>query len=297
MAVTDDRWNEFHGNTKLPEDFTKFWNTLCRQDCQLPAAFELKKRMTTAAAEYDDLSYMGLDGRTITTSYIRPLLQKPTAIVIDFHNTGRSSRGQFYLNRYTALGFSVMAPPCHPGITLGFSMSAGEEIQNQAACMAYREAFLAVRIARELEPLLPVYTYGEGLGAALAVACSGRAGVEKCAAQNPLLTDYRTVYELGYDTGYYETIRRYFRDIDGEHSHEEEFFGRLDYVDCLNFARFSKASLLLGTGLLDEVSPAKGQYGLFHSAAGEKRHSVFPKHGHERINFFENDAMEFFLER
>ncbi|MFR4560851.1 MAG: acetylxylan esterase [Flavonifractor plautii] len=52
--------------------------------------------------------------------------------------------------------------------------------------------------------------------------------------------------------------------------------------------------LLLGTGLLDQTASPKCQYAIFNRARGPKTHLVYPKYGHERINFFENELLKFF---
>lgn len=50
----------------------------------------------------------------------------------------------------------------------------------------------------------------------------------------------------------------------------------------------------MSTGLLDCVSPPSAQFAVFNALDTPKRHLVYPKHGHELNNFFENELLKFF---
>lgn len=68
---------------------------------------------------------------------------------------------------------------------------------------------------------------------------------------------------------------------------------KLDHLDAVNFAAQLRRPFLLGTALLDETAPPEGQYALYNRAICEKRHFIYPKCAHERINFFENEVLKF----
>lgn len=100
-----------------------------------------------------------------------------------------------------------------------------------------------------------LYAWGEGLGGTLAVAAAGLAGVSRCIALNPLCTG--------------------------------------PYACCAGFASLMKSRLLMGTGGMDPLAPPEAQAAVFAAAGGPKRHILYPKHAHERINAFEDQMIVF----
>lgn len=138
--------------------------------------------------------------------------------------------------------------------------------------------------------------YGEGQGGGLAIAAAALYPVfEKCAAHYPLLCDYKRVWDKDFDQNAYAGLRFFFRWHDPLHEREREVFGKLAYVDAVNFAPLVRAKVLMSTGLQDTVSPPSAQFALFNALTGENRHLVYPKHGHELNNFFENELLRFLL--
>ena len=75
--------------------------------------------------------------------------------------------------------------------------------------------------------------------------------------------------------------------------HAEELFGVLDYVDTANFARGLGAELLLGTALMDTAATPASQFAIVNQVPGPKRHLTYPKWGHERVNAFEDQLLQF----
>lgn len=60
-------------------------------------------------------------------------------------------------------------------------------------------------------------------------------------------------------------------------------------------ATLLRASLLLGTSMMDDAALPQSQYAVFNRAAGEKRHVTYPKWGHERVNDFEDALMAYLV--
>ena len=96
-------------------------------------------------------------------------------------------------------------------------------------------------------------------------------GEVRCAALNPMPADFRRRNGVS----------------------DEKLLSALDYMDPVNFAPFLRGALLMGTGLMDKVAPPEGQYAIYNRAVCPKRHLVYPKYEHERINFFENELIKF----
>ena len=53
-------------------------------------------------------------------------------------------------------------------------------------------------------------------------------------------------------------------------------------------------SVLMGTSLMDTVSDPKGQFAVFNGLECDRRHIIYAKYAHERINAFENEVIDFF---
>lgn len=55
-----------------------------------------------------------------------------------------------------------------------------------------------------------------------------------------------------------------------------------------------RGSVLMGTSLMDTVSDPKGQLAVFNGLECDRRHIIYAKYAHERINAFENEVVDFF---
>ena len=55
-----------------------------------------------------------------------------------------------------------------------------------------------------------------------------------------------------------------------------------------------RGSVLMGTSLMDAVSEPKGQFAVFNGLECDRRHIIYAKYAHERINAFENEVVDFF---
>jgi cephalosporin-C deacetylase len=171
-------------------------------------------------------------------------------------------------------------------------------VQEMYLFRLFADALLWCKVLRQLPGVdaQRLAVYGEGAGGALAIVCAAMApGFVKCAAHYPLLCHYARVWELDFDTGPYEGLRYYFRWHDPLHQRRQEIFERLAYVDAVNFAPYVHCPVLLSTGLQDTVSPPSAQFALANALQAPLQHKVYPKHGHELNNFFENEWLRFLL--
>ena len=55
-----------------------------------------------------------------------------------------------------------------------------------------------------------------------------------------------------------------------------------------------RGSVLMGTSLMDAVSDPRGQFAVFNGLECDRRHIIYAKYAHERINAFENEVVDFF---
>ncbi len=55
-----------------------------------------------------------------------------------------------------------------------------------------------------------------------------------------------------------------------------------------------RGSVLMGTSLMDAAADPKGQFAVFNGLECDRRHIIYAKYAHERINAFENEVVDFF---
>ncbi len=259
----------YEGHTRTPEDFDQFWNTRMEKAACVGGCSAEAVPFQSRTAVYQSLSMPTAEGGTIQARYIRPMGEGTFPTILMFHDLGRGVRGWHHMTRFVALGYAVAA--LENRVTAG-DWRCHPESLNLEGC--YMDALVLAHqiLAMPHTDKNRMVTWGEGFGGGLAiVAAALMPGASKCAALNPMPADFRGVCE----------------------GLEEEVLDRLDYLDPVNFAPQLKGSLLMGTGLLNKTALPKGQYALYKRAQCMKRHLVYPKYEHERINFFENELLKF----
>ncbi len=100
-----------------------------------------------------------------------------------------------------------------------------------------------------------VFALGDSLGGTLAIAVSAFFPVAKCVAQNPLAC--------------------------------------VDDTPCACFASLLHQPFLMATSGMDVVSPPETQVPIYAAVPEHKKHFLYPKYIHERINHFEDQTIVF----
>ncbi len=281
----------------LPQEaFTAFWSA---QDRLAGMPREVERRpvdLPNPLARYDEVTFPGTDGKPLRARYICPVSRAPVPAVVLFHDYGRGVRGWHHMTRFAALGFAVFALENRFAL---LDVSAGwrSAPEGLVAARLYTDALTAAHVAASLPEVDPsrLMTWGEGLGGGLALAAAAMVpGVVKCAALNPLPVGFREAWARGCDEGFYAGVRSHFRREDPRHSEAEAFFRAMSYLDCAGFAALVTCPVLLGTGLMDPLSPPEAQALAAERISAEKKHLIYPKYGHERINFYEDELVKFF---
>ncbi len=305
---------EYRGSYPGPEDFEEHWKQVKQRLEAMPLDFtEEKQEFSGEKLRYSWISVTGQEGCVLRAKYVRPASGENLPLVVQFHDYGQASRSWFHLSRYAAAGYGVLAPDCRgqggrseagcpgKGSTAYGPMFFGLEdsLENLYLHRLMEDALIWLLGAKALKGIRQdkLTVYGEGQGAGLALAGAALFGeVKKCGLHYPMLCDYYRVWEKDFDVNAYEGLRYYFRWQDPLHEREKEVFDKLAYVDVKNFAPMVEGRVLMSTGLQDVVSPPSAQFAVFNGLKGEKKHLVYPKHGHELNNFFENEWLKFLLE-
>lgn len=285
----------YESATPRPSDFDAFWTGRRELAAGTEVLSAEPAGIENPAASYSVVRYSA-GGRTLTARCVRPRTDGAVPAVLLFSDFDRAVRGWFHMSRFAALGFAVLAP-VREGVMPDAAAGWRDAPEGLALAELYTDALRLSCAAAQLPGidggrLIP---WGEGLGGALAVVTAAMRpeAAEKCAALGPALADIPLLWQTGTGTGPLAGIQRHFRDEDPAHREAEAFFHAMGYVDCVNFAKLVRCPLLLGTGLMDSLSPPLAQAALFNRVPGEKQLVTYPKYAHERINEFENELLRF----
>lgn len=309
--MTLEQLKNYYGAEIKVNDFEEYWNNQKNIIDNHLINFNIKEKVfKNKKAKYFHLEFRALDNSIIYAKYIKPNTEKKVPLVLEFHDYKESSKSWHYLNRYVGIGYGVLAMDARGqgGRSLDLSLGKGSTscghlikgIDGNIDDLYYRnlylDGYMLSKIIEKLEgiDLDKIITFGKGQGAAVAIAVAAlNKKVKKCSAEYSFLADFKRVWEMDLDKNFYEGIRYYFKFFDPIHVREQEFFKKLAYIDVVNFAPMLHCELLMGTALLDEICPPSTQFAIFNNVNCKKKHLIFPKHGHELNNFFQNENLKF----
>lgn len=290
------------GERRMPGDFEAFWG-LRRDGLAEGLGISLAPvDIPSEAARYHELVVALPGGRELRARYVRPATDEPVPLVVMFPDTEQGVRGWHHLTRFVALGQAVAMLDGRDLGLAGMDLAAGWDEAPEGLALAglVTDALRLTRAALGLPGIDCAHAsaFGDGLGGGLAIAVAALLGDAswRVAACNPQPADLRRAVAGGLpSTGPLASIARRLRQTDPTHERMEALMGALDYVDVANFATLLQGSLLVGTGLMDEVAPASCQDSVMAAATGARsvRRVTYPRHAHERINEFENELLAF----
>lgn len=307
----------YRGAWLRPSNFESFWETSVAfaQNAHVESVVELPsatqtatfKRITFASTDQTQLSARivfpaGASAAELTTAVEALPAAEPSATaklpaVVLFSDLGRGVRSWLHLLRFSALGIPVVAleaRPCEPQLKdawrgaltaeeLALALINPDDAASSALKQLIDDALVTTAVASRFLGRTTV-TWGEGLGGsqALFTAALLPKEVSVTMALNPLFADnattLRTVVGCG-DTPQSDTA------IDA-----------VGLLDSACAAELVRVPALIGTALLDQSAPTEGTFALYNRLPGQKEMRVYPKYGHERINQFENEQINYLCE-
>lgn len=210
-------------------------------------------------AAYYQVELTLADGSKVFARLIEPRgICRPwekTPLVLMFHDAARPVRGWHHMTRFAALGCAVLA--------LDEGVPSIENVEAAFNSLVVPALALA-HAASSLDGIdrTRVYTWGEGLGGALALAVAAimPSQIARCAVCNPMPLDLTR----------------------GSSS-----------INLIAWAPRISCATLIGTGLRDEIAPTEACAQLAHRLGGNAELIAYPEHAHERINEFENKVLSF----
>ena len=302
----------YRGAWLRSSNFESFWETSVTfaQNAYVESVVELPS--ATQAATFKRITFTSTDQMQLSARVILPVgaseagtLSATTEAypaselpaVMLFSDLGRGVRSWLHLLRFTALGLPVVAleaRPCEPQLKDAWRGAlAAEELAralinpDDAASSTLKQliddALVTTAVASRFLGRTPV-TWGEGLGgsqALFAAALLPKAAIATMAL-NPLFADNATTLR---------TVVGY-----GDTPQSDAAIDAVGLLDSACAAELVRVPALIGTALLDQSVPTEGTFALYNRIAGQKEIRVYPKFGHERINQFENEQINYLCE-
>ena len=307
----------YRGAWLRPSNFESFWETSVTfaQNAHVESAVELPS--ATQVATFKRITFTSTDQTQLRARVILPAgvsVAEPLAAaelsasaelpasaklpaVVLFSDLGRGVRSWLHLLRFSALGMPVVAleaRPCEASLkdawrgALTAEELAGALINpDDAASSTLKQliddALVAASVASRFLGRTTV-TWGEGLGGsqALFTAALLPKEVSLTMALNPLFADNAT------------TLRAHVGC--GDTPQSDAAIDAVGLLDSACAAELVRVPALIGTALLDQSAPTEGTFALYNRLPGQKEMRVYPKFGHERINQFENEQINYLCE-
>ena len=307
----------YRGAWLRPSNFEPFWETSVAfaQNAQVKSAVELPsatqtatfKRITFASTDQTQLSARvvlpaGASAAELTTAVEALPAAEPSATtelpaVVLFSDLGRGVRSWLHLLRFSALGLPVVAleaRPCEARLKdawrgtftaeeLACALINPDDAASSTLKQLIDDALVTTAVASRFLGRTTV-TWGEGLGGsqALFAAALLPKAVSATMALNPLFADNATTLRTHVGCG--DTLQ------------SDAAIDAVGLLDSACAAELVRVPALIGTALLDQSAPTEGTFALYNRLPGQKEMRVYPKFGHERINQFENEQINYLCE-
>lgn len=307
----------YRGAWLRPSNFESFWETSVAfaQNAQVESVVELPsatqtatfKRITFASTDQTQLSARVIlpAGASVaepsTTAEALPAaeLSATTELpaVVLFSDLGRGVRSWLHLLRFSALGLPVVAleaRPCEPQLKdawrgaltaeeLAHALINPDDAASSTLKQLIDDALVTTAVASRFLGRTTV-TWGEGLGGSQALFAAALLPKEVSAtmALNPLFADNATTLRTVVGCG--------------DTPQSDAAIDAVGLLDSACAAELVRVPALIGTALLDQTAPTEGTFALYNRLKGQKEMRVYPKFGHERINQFENEQINYLCE-
>ena len=301
----------YRGAWLRPSNFESFWepSVAFAQNAHVESVVELPsvtqtatfKRITFASTDQTQLSARVILPAGASTMEL-PTTTEPSATtelpaVVLFSDLGRGVRSWLHLLRFSALGLPVVAleaRPCEARLKdawrgaltaeeLAHALINPDDAAFSTLKQLIDDALVTTAVVSRFFGRTTV-TWGEGLGGSQALFAAALLPKEVSAtmALNPLFADNATTLRTVVGCG--------------DTPQSDAAIDAVGLLDSACAAELVRVPALIGTALLDQSAPTEGTFALFNRLTGQKEMRVYPKFGHERINQFENEQINYLCE-
>ena len=307
----------YRGAWLRPSNFESFWepSVAFAQNAQVESVIELPsatqtatfKRITFTSTDQTQLSARVILPATASAAELTTAVEalpaaEPSATtelpaVVLFSDLGRGVRSWLHLLRFSALGLPIVAleaRPCAPQLKdawrgaftaeeLAHALINSDDAASSTLKQLIDDALVTTAVASRFLGRTTV-TWGEGLGGsqALFAAALLPKEVSTTMALNPLFADNATTLRTVVGCG--------------DTPQSDAAIDAVGLLDSACAAELVRVPALIGTALLDQSAPTEGTFALYNRLPGQKEMRVYPKFGHERINQFENEQINYLCE-
>ena len=294
----------YRGAWLRPSNFESFWETSVAfaQNTHVESVVELPS--ATQAATFKHITFTSTDQTQLSARVVLPaaasaaeLTTEVLPAVVLFSDLGRRVRSWLHLLRFSALGLPVVAleaRPCEARLKdawrgtftaeeLARALINPDDAASSTLKQLIDDALVTTAVASRFLGRTTV-TWGEGLGGSQALFTAALLPKEVSAtmALNPFFTDNAT------------TLRAHVGC--GDTPQSDAAIDAVGLLDSACAAELVRVPALIGTALLDQSAPTEGTFALYNRLPGQKEMRVYPKFGHERINQFENEQINYLCE-
>ena len=289
----------YRGAWLRPSNFESFWepSVAFAQNAQVESVIDLSS--ATQTATFKRITFTSTDQTQLSARVILPATasaaELPAAVL--FSDLGRGVRSWLHLLRFSALGMPVVAleaRPCEASLKdawrgaltaeeLARALINPDDAASSTLKQLIDDALVTTAVASRFLGRTTV-TWGEGLGgsqALFAAALLPKVAIATMAL-NPLFADNAT------------TLRAHVGC--GDTPQSDAAIDAVGLLDSACAAELVRVPALIGTALLDQSAPTEGTFALYNRLPGQKEMRVYPKFGHERINQFENEQINYLCE-
>ena len=288
----------YRGAWLRPSNFESFWETSVTfaQNAHVESAVELPS--ATQAATFKRITFTSTDQTQLRARVILPArASAELPAVVLFSDLGRGVRSWLHLLRFSALGMPVVAleaRPCEAQLKdawrgaltaeeLARALINPDDAASSTLKQLIDDALVTTAVASRFLGRTTV-TWGEGLGGSQALFAAALLPKEVSAtmALNPLFADNATTLRTVVGCG--------------DTPQSDAAIDAVGLFDSACAAELVHVPALIGTALLDQSAPTEGTFALYNRLPGQKEMRVYPKYGHERINQFENEQINYLCE-
>ncbi|TIO52169.1 MAG: acetylxylan esterase [Mesorhizobium sp.] len=283
----------------MPGDFAQFWTSTIAEARQAGGEVGIVQAQTTLkAVQSFDVTFPGYGGHPIKGWLILPTHRKGRLpLVVQYIGYG-GGRGLAHEQlHWAASGFAYFrmdtrgqgsdwsvgatADPVGSTSSIPGFMTRGVLDRND---YYYRRLFTdAVRaidalVGQDFVDPERIAVCGDSQGGGISLAVGGiDPRVKAVMPDVPFLCDFPRAVQTAVRDPYLEIVR-----FLAQHREKKaKVFETLNYFDCVNFARQSKAAALFSVALMDEVCPPSTVYGAFNAYAGHKTIVEYEFNNHE----------------
>lgn len=298
----------YRGAWLRSSNFESFWETSVAfaQNAHVESVVDLPSAAKTATFKH--ITFISTDQTQLSARVILPagvsaaeplaaeelLAPEELPAVVLFSDLGRGVRSWLHLLRFTALGMPVVAleaRPCDVSLKdawrgtftaeeLARTLINPEDAASSALKLLIDDALVATAVTSRFLGCTTL-TWGEGLGGSQALFAAALLSKEVSAtmALNPLFADNATTLRAVVGCG--------------DTPQSDAAIDSVGLLDSACAAELVRVPALIGTSLLDQSAPTEGTFALYNRLLGQKEIRVYPKFGHERINHFENEQINY----